>query len=173
MAKTPAIRLTTESDQTGLMGIYPEAFPEEDLRPLVHDLLKDDIDTLSLCVPHSSGLLGHVVFTFFADAGVRRAGALLGPLAVHPDHQRIGLGSGLVHSGLAELADCGVRQVFVLGDPKYYSRFGFEKETAVQTPYSLPEKWADAWQSMPLEDRARLTPGPCKLPSAWMKPELW
>jgi hypothetical protein len=43
-----------------------------------------------------------------------------------------------------------VGKVLVLGDPAYYGRFGFAKETAIQPPYPLPEAWDGAWQSLVL-----------------------
>jgi putative acetyltransferase len=49
----------------------------------------------------------------------------LGPLAVLPDQQQSGVGLALMHAilGAAEVLDEAL--VRVLGDPGYYSRFGF------------------------------------------------
>jgi len=49
----------------------------------------------------------------------------LGPIAVDPAHQRHGVGSALVRAALAELPELGARGCVVLGDPDYYTRFGF------------------------------------------------
>ncbi len=68
----------------------------------------------------------------------------------------------------------GIKQVFVLGDPAYYQRFGFSPERQVLTPYPLPEEYGnDAWQSMPLAACAPLAAGRLSLPEPWMEPALW
>lgn len=50
---------------------------------------------------------------------------LLGPLAVEPALQGIGIGRGLVRHGLAEARRQGERICLVVGDPAYYRPFGF------------------------------------------------
>jgi putative acetyltransferase len=54
----------------------------------------------------------------------------LAPLAVAPALQRQGVGSRLVRQGLARLRECGEAIVFVLGDPAFYGRFGFDAGAA-------------------------------------------
>lgn len=49
----------------------------------------------------------------------------LGPMGVHPKHQKRGIGTRLVQTGVDHLARLGVEAVFVLGHPEYYPRFGF------------------------------------------------
>ena len=51
---------------------------------------------------------------------------LLGPLAVHPDRQNLGIGKALVEEGLARAAALGYRGAILVGDPAYYARFGFD-----------------------------------------------
>jgi predicted N-acetyltransferase YhbS len=45
------------------------------------------------------------------------------------------------------LRDVGVELVFVLGDPAFYSRFGFEPAgvRGLQAPHPLPAEYAEAW----------------------------
>lgn len=50
----------------------------------------------------------------------------LAPLAVRPSFQRQGIGSRLVQEFLARANAAGWPLVVLLGDPRYYSRFGFE-----------------------------------------------
>lgn len=67
-----------------------------------------------------------------------RGGDLIGwhlaPVAVHPEWQRKGYGSQLIRNTLAESPICG-SPVFVLGDPAYYSRFGFSPVREPRCPY--------------------------------------
>ena len=49
----------------------------------------------------------------------------LGPLSVVPERQRTGVGSALVRTGLAQLAELKAAGVVLVGEPAYYGRFGF------------------------------------------------
>jgi putative acetyltransferase len=42
------------------------------------------------------------------------------------EHRRRGVGSRLVRQGIDACSECGFELVAVLGDPRFYSRFGFE-----------------------------------------------
>jgi putative acetyltransferase len=61
----------------------------------------------------------------------------LAPLAVLPDYQGQGIGSGLVEHGLAVLRERGCPFVVVLGHPDYYPRFGFKRASA----HGLASQW--------------------------------
>jgi putative acetyltransferase len=82
------------------------------------------LPALSLVALGGAGeVIGHIVCT---RARVGSALALgLGPLSVHPDHQRRGVGSALVHAVLGAADALGEPVVVLLGSPAYYSRFGF------------------------------------------------
>jgi putative acetyltransferase len=49
----------------------------------------------------------------------------LGPLSVRPDRQRQGIGGALVHALLGAADALDEPLVVLLGDPRYYERFGF------------------------------------------------
>lgn len=49
----------------------------------------------------------------------------LGPIGVLPDMQRAGIGSALIADGFHRLKRADARGCVVVGDPAYYSRFGF------------------------------------------------
>ena len=160
------------------LAIYPLAFPDEELRPLVRALVATG-ETLSLVIRDEGSAddggtgdsVGHALFTRVRASDGGR-GALLGPLAVRPDRARRGIGTRLVRDGLARLKAEGVRQVFVLGDPLLYGRFGFGRGDRVLPPYALPPEWAGAWQSLMLGG-VPLPPGPITLPAPWMERSLW
>jgi predicted N-acetyltransferase YhbS len=52
---------------------------------------------------------------------------LLGPLAVHPDRQNLGVGLALMKEGLARAKAMGHRLVLLVGDQPYYARVGFKR----------------------------------------------
>lgn len=132
------IRESALSDFAEIERLYPDAFPNEELRPLVRALLQETPSVLSLvAIAGWSALIGHIVFTPCSVAGGSDGVALLGPLAVAPAWQKRGVGSALVRAGLDWLRSANFYKVFVLGDPAYYGRFGFETERSVVTTLSL------------------------------------
>jgi predicted N-acetyltransferase YhbS len=52
---------------------------------------------------------------------------LLGPLAVHPERQNIGIGRALMAHTLAVAKEAGHRLVILVGDLPYYARLGFKQ----------------------------------------------
>ena len=167
------IRESGPADLAALEKLYPAAFPDEDLLPLLRDLLKEEPLVLSLVAVTDQTLVGHAVFTVCGLAGCADKLAMLGPLAVVPDRQRGGIGSALVREGFERLAAVGATRVYVLGDPAYYGRFGFEHEDGVLPPYALPEEWQGAWQALSLRgDQAHLR-GKLAVPPPWQNPVLW
>lgn len=161
------------TDLAALERLYPAAFPTEDLLPLVRDLLADRRDVLSLVAFHDQALVGHVAFTFCHLAGRREKIALLAPLAVAPAWQKRGIGSALVRAGLQRLGALDVAMALVLGDPAYYSRFGFRAGHGVLPPYPLPVEWRTAWQALDLRDRGADLQGELVVPEPWRRPALW
>ena len=171
------IRASAHEDMAALDSLYPEAFPNENLTPLVRDLLDDAVDVISLVGTIDNQIVGHVVFTKCGVAGERANSALLGPLAVSPSWQGRGIGSVLVRAGLQHLDDASVERVYVLGDPSYYGRFGFQAEYSVQPPFlstdDMPPEWKGAWQSMDVDETAKPASGELSLPAPWLKPAVW
>lgn len=167
------IRKSASSDVAAIEKLYRGAFPDEDLLPVVSDLLKQAKIVLSLVGVADNALLGHVIFTRCTIAGSPDPVSLLGPLAVIPARQRQGVGSALVKAGLRELEKAGMARVFVLGDPVYYGRFGFKRDDDVAPPYRLPEEWRGAWQSLNLSGNEQSLSGTLSVPQPWRQPALW
>ena len=51
----------------------------------------------------------------------------LAPVAVLPEHQGRGIGAHLIREGLQACREAGYGAAVVLGEPGYYTRFGFEQ----------------------------------------------
>ena len=157
MTEKLEIRDSAPGDLRAIESWYREAFPDEDLLPLVRDLLQDTTVTTSIVRVIDSRIVGHVIFTKCGVVGKRTNVALLGPLAVVPAWQGKGIGSEIVRAGLRQLEDREVRSVCGLGDPAFYRRLGFLPEPSIRPPYRLPAEWDGAWQSQEIGDM----PQPC------------
>ena len=157
-------------DLPHLEQIYSAAFPEEDLVPLVRELLTGDFGCLSLVHEQDGAVLGHALFTPCTINGC--SVALLGPLAVMPAVHSQGIGSALIKDGAARLKKTGFAAIFLLGDPNYYSRFGFVRAEETKTPQPIPDEWLDAWQVLRLDEGAELG-GQMAVPSPWDMPQHW
>lgn len=167
------IRESADADLTAIETLYPAAFPEEDLLPVVRRLLAGRSDVLSLVAVDGEDLIGHVAFSDCAVSGTDARVSLLAPLAVSPERQKRGIGTALVDKGFRRLRQAGVSDVYVLGDPAYYGRFGFRAETGVAPPYPLPDEWRAAWQSLRLSPEQPLLQGALLAPDPWRDPALW
>ena len=167
------IRENQSGDVAGIGKLYETAFPDEDLFPLVRKLLDIGPDVVSLVAVHETVIVGHISFTFCSVEESEEKVALLAPLAVAPTVQKQGIGSALVQTGFKNLKAANTDTVFVLGDPAYYSRFGFQSENIVSTPYRLPGEWHSAWRSLKLLDTDTVLAGKLFVPEAWQQKALW
>ena len=102
------------------------------------------VPALSLVAHHAdAGVVGHVVCTL---GSIGRADALgLGPLGVLPAHQHRGAGQALVHAVLGAADALGYPAVALLGDPRYYARFGFVAASRVGVTAPEPT-WGEHFQ---------------------------
>ncbi|MGB0631159.1 MAG: GNAT family N-acetyltransferase [Alphaproteobacteria bacterium] len=170
------IRETHAADLPRIEALYDLAFPDEELMPLVRQLLGGENDVLSLVALDGDRLVGHVAFTICRIEGADGAIAMLAPLAVAPAYQRRGIGSALVDEAFRRLRSGGILRVQVLGDPAYYGRFGFAPDDRVTTPYPLPAEWRTAWQYIDLSDGAgedEVMSGRLSVPPVWQEEALW
>ncbi len=82
MVDSLQIRASRPGDLTSITILSSDAFPDEDLLPLVSDLLLAGSEALSLVGVIGSSVVGHVVLTRCGVSGSSQEAALLGPLAV-------------------------------------------------------------------------------------------
>src|SRR5262245_35242099 len=82
---------------------------------------------LSLVASEGGRIVG-TVRLWRVSAGRERPALLLGPLAVHPDCRKRGIGSTLVQQALRKAQQRGHQAVLLVGDAPYYGRFGFSSE---------------------------------------------
>lgn len=130
MSAAIEIRPEGLGDLDAVRRVNELAFGRPDEARLVDALRANQGVTLSLVALVDGELVGHILFSpvvIDREGEEGRAGIGLAPMAVLPDHQRGGVGSGLVRDGLERLRHAGHEAVVVLGHPEYYPRFGFER----------------------------------------------
>ncbi|MFX1767606.1 N-acetyltransferase [Paraburkholderia sp. A1RI-2L] len=89
---------------------------------------------VSLVAVQGDELVGHVALSTVALSDGSTGWFGLGPLSVAPSHQGQGIGSRLVEQALDALRARHAAGCVLLGDPRYYRRFGFTPEPALVLP---------------------------------------
>jgi putative acetyltransferase len=115
-----------DSDIPEISNLHRQAFNGSDEFLIVENLRKNKKLILSLVCEIEGKIVGHIAYSavFYKKEPV---GVGLGPVAVLPSFQRRGIGSKLIETGNQTAFSKGFHAIFVLGNPLYYSRFGFEK----------------------------------------------
>ena len=121
-----AFNSASEADLVARIRAAPEYIPE-----------------LALVAELDGEVVGHVMvsYTYLDDGLTQHRIYQLSPLAVAPEQQGSGVGSALVRGVLAEAKGRGAEFVILEGDPRYYSRFGFEPAADHGIHIHLPD-WA-------------------------------
>jgi putative acetyltransferase len=93
---------------------------------------------VSLSAVDGNDIVGHVLFSQLSVPGLQAAS--LAPVAVLPERQGQGIGSALITRGLEACRGSGVDVALVVGEPAYYTKFGFSLSTGAQfvCPYLGP-----------------------------------
>jgi putative acetyltransferase len=84
--------------------------------------------SISLVADVGGEVVGHVGVSPVSISGGQHGWCGLAPVSVVPGFQRQGIGGQLVTQALERLRMLGAHGCVVLGDPEYYSRFGFKSE---------------------------------------------
>lgn len=143
MEGAAALRAERAGDRAAVREAVTAAFGRADEADLVDELRSSGDCVYSLVAIEDARIVGHALFTRMAAPFPALA---LGPVAVVPERQGRGLGSRLIRAGLEAAAQAGWLGVFVLGDPAYYRRFGFEQALAAgfDSAYAGPHLMACA-----------------------------
>jgi putative acetyltransferase len=159
------VRRERPEDVRAVRRIHAAAFPADVDGTVVEAALVDALraspdwlPALSLVADVGGTLVGHVVCSRAWVAG--RAAVLgLGPIGVVPGYQRRGVGTALVHAVVAAAEARDEALVGVLGEPRFYARFGFV--AAGRLGIGAPDPtWGDAFQVRPLRPGEPAVSGP-------------
>ncbi len=138
------IRNEEEKDIEQVREVVCAAFPSELESKLVDALRANGKAIISLVAVHGEQVLGHILFSPVATTPPGNAkGIGLAPVAVRPAVQSKGIGSRLIREGLHRCRELGYDYCVVLGNPKYYQRFGFEtaSQFGVQNEYGVDDEF--------------------------------
>jgi putative acetyltransferase len=140
----PLIRPEQSGDFDTVHALLLSSFGHEAQARLVDRLRASGKIASALVAEEKQRILGHVVFSkvvTHAEAGELSTLALA-PLAVVPAFQRLGIGSALVSAGLERCRQERHARVLVLGDPVYFTRFGFvpAERFRLKCPFPAPDK---------------------------------
>jgi putative acetyltransferase len=83
---------------------------------------------ISLVADAGTEVIGHVAVSPVSISDGASAWFGLGPISVLPEHQGRGVGSLLMREALHILRLRGAAGCVLLGEPEYYSRFGFQAD---------------------------------------------
>ena len=125
------VRPPLPRDVDAVLAVHRAAFAREDEARLVAALRANGRHVFEQLAECDGAIVGHVMFSPVRIAEGNDGLAIgLAPMAVRPDWQRRGIGTGLLQAALRELAATPYRAVVVLGDPAFYGRFGFRPAAA-------------------------------------------
>jgi len=118
------IQKLTEEHRPKAYALLRRAFPRSEYEALLVEQLHQNGKPLHewVCL-HTGKAIAYIAFSN-AYRGRSICGLHLAPMAVSPDFQRQGVGSELLRFALRQEV-IKSRPLFVLGEPLYYSKFGF------------------------------------------------
>ena len=178
---TLRLRPEDPADTGAVRRVLAAAFARPDVATppevrLVDELRGGDawIPELAMVAEYGGEIVGYALLTrvVVCSDGGSGAALALGPVAVAPHRQRIGLGTSVVQAALEAAAELGERLIVVLGDPAYYRRFGFSRADRM----GLTSPWSglgEPWQAIALPPSTSGEPAPPQgevlFPPPWSK----
>ena len=130
------IRFETPRDLEAIRGVNIVAFEHHPFSHQTEHLIVEalraaDALDVSLVAEVDGEVVGHIAFSAAGIGDASSGWFLLGPVAVLPDHQGKGVGRALVETGLGALRSRAACGCVLVGDPAFYSRFGFRQYPGV------------------------------------------
>ncbi|WP_457941039.1 GNAT family N-acetyltransferase [Mesorhizobium sp. 10J20-29] len=148
-----SIRAATPRDREAIRLVEEHAFGQKAEAGLVDALVSGGDAVVELVAEEEGQVVGHILFSrlYVEHAGREFPAVALAPLAVEPAMHGSGIGGALVREAHLRLKQAGETLAIVLGDPAYYSRFGYERQRAsgFESDYQCDALQALAWGEAP------------------------
>jgi putative acetyltransferase len=139
------MRTAQPGDNTAIQEVHTVAFGGPVEAKLVKLICERKKALLSLVALRDGTVVAHILFSQVTVATVPEGFKAVGlaPVAVLPQFQRQGIGSMLVRKGLEQCKHAGYDVVVLVGDPAYYSRFGFLRaaDFGLQNEYGVLDEF--------------------------------
>ncbi len=152
-----SIRTATPRDREAIRLVEEHAFGQKAEAGLVDALVAQGDAVVELVAEEEGQVVGHILFSrlFVEQEGKQFAAVALAPLAVEPSMHRSGIGGALIREAHVRLKEAGEALSLVLGEPAYYSRFGYARDRAAgfESDYQCEALQALAWNEAPEEGR--------------------
>jgi putative acetyltransferase len=103
----------------------PMPFAGGDEQDLINQLRDAGALVISLVAELDGKIVGHVAFSPAFAADGSEGWYTLGPVSAEPELKHQGIGTTLINAGLAMLRERGAAGCVLVGNPAYYTRFGF------------------------------------------------
>lgn len=166
------LRAEGPADLDAVRALVAASFGGDEIPALLDDLRASPgwLD-LSHVAELEGEVVAHVALTrAWVDAPDELVPVLfLGPLSVRPDRAHAGIGTALVSWAIEQLGDRWEPLLFTVGDPGYYSRFGFVRGDLLGFRPPSTRVPGEAFQARPLPGRPGFVTGALVLPDAWWR----
>ncbi len=128
------IQKLTEQHRAKAYALLRRAFPGSEYEAtLVQKLHENDKPIHEWVCIHTGKAIAYIAFTYaYHDRSI--CGLHLAPMAVSPEFQKQGVGSELLRFALRQEV-IKIQTLFVLGEPGFYKKFGFEPCSQPICPY--------------------------------------
>lgn len=131
--------------KTGFMTAKVSDGHEQDFANQLRDS-ENYIADLALVAESAGKLIGHIMLTkteIIQTEAESIPTLLLAPITVKSEYRNQGIGSLLINEAFKRAKLLGYTSVFLVGDPKYYARFGFKSisEFNIVSSAAIPEPY--------------------------------
>lgn len=129
------IRNEHEKDQFIVDNLIRDAFwnvhePGATEHYMAHNMRghKDFVDELNMVAEINDKIVGSIMYTIgklIAEDGTVKDCLSFGPIAVHPEYQRKGIGKALIEATIKKAKELGYESIVIFGHPSNYVSMGF------------------------------------------------
>ena len=127
--KNILIRDEKSSDYDAIAAVTIAAFEKMEISNhseqfIIEALRSAKALSVSLVAEIDERIMGHIAFSPVTVSDRTKDWYGLGPVSVHPDFQRKGIGKALIREGLSRLNVLNAKGCCLVGHPQYYKQFG-------------------------------------------------
>ena len=143
------IRTALENDFEAIYNLVKTAFETAKVSDGTEQDFVLDLRSRSTYIPHlefvaeeDGNLIGHILLTeAHINTNKNASFLLVAPLCVDIEHRNCGIGAALMEHALNKGKELGYDAALLVGDPAYYSRFGFAeiKSLGLTNDTGLPD----------------------------------